>query len=263
MVDKFPSISLNNFIKSNFEKKVEGYKHQSTFYYPLKGGIQAYISALEKKCKNISTGCNVDKVYKKDDKWFVDIGGKIHVFDKLVSTIPLPELSKVMQLPVNVKKAINNLLYNNVNLILLGVKKKRKNPSWVYFPQETIPFHRAVFLNKCSPNLAPNGCCGIILEITVPPSSKGMYRNTVIKHCIRALRRSTIFSDCRIITNKFVSMPYAYIIYDTNHKNNMSIIREYFDKEDLVLAGRNGEFEYMNMDQCTERALEVAQQLKR
>ena len=54
---------------------------------------------------------------------------------------------------------------------------------------------------------------------------------------------------------------YAYVIYDLHHKENMSAIRKYFEKEGVYLNGRFGNFEYWNMDKVLRESKTMAEGL--
>jgi protoporphyrinogen oxidase len=49
---------------------------------------------------------------------------------------------------------------------------------------------------------------------------------------------------------------HAYVIYDLDHRRNMRAVREYCEEHlGLLLHGRFGEFEYVNMDAIIERSI--------
>jgi protoporphyrinogen oxidase len=52
---------------------------------------------------------------------------------------------------------------------------------------------------------------------------------------------------------------YAYVIYDLNHKENMTAIREFFAGEGIYLNGRFGNFEYWNMDKVLREAKNMSE----
>ena len=55
--------------------------------------------------------------------------------------------------------------------------------------------------------------------------------------------------------------PYAYVIYDLNHRGNMERIREYFGRQGIVLNGRFGNFEYWNMDRVLREGKNLAEKM--
>ncbi len=56
--------------------------------------------------------------------------------------------------------------------------------------------------------------------------------------------------------------PFAYVIYDLNHSPNMEEIREFFSREQLILHGRFGNFEYWNMDRVILESRLLAERIK-
>ena len=54
---------------------------------------------------------------------------------------------------------------------------------------------------------------------------------------------------------------YAYVIYDLNHTKNMSVIRDFYKNEGIILNGRFGNFEYWNMDKILRENLELSLKL--
>lgn len=261
-VEKIPDLSVSGVIKSNFEERTEGYEHQSYFYYPIEGGIQAYTDALAKKCSDIKTEVKIKCIKKVGNKWSVKTNFGTKHYDKLISTIPPQELGKVMDLPVEVQNAIGNLFYNDLLLLFVAMKKDNKDYTWMYYPVNSTFFHRVINLDKYSSKLAPKKFSSFIAEVTVPrnfnPSRITSYKGTML----RALKKFYVLPSYKLLFSKLINVPYAYVIYDKHHKKNMGVIRDYFASQGITLVGRFGEYEYLNMDQCTKRALEVVSELK-
>ena len=64
------------------------------------------------------------------------------------------------------------------------------------------------------------------------------------------------FSDLR-------RFEYAYVIYDLNHRKNMDLIKEYFEKQGIYLNGRFGSFEYLNMDAIIRQSKTLADTIEK
>ena len=47
---------------------------------------------------------------------------------------------------------------------------------------------------------------------------------------------------------------YAYVIYDLNHKENVSKIHEYLISNNIIPVGRFSQWEYINMDKTISNA---------
>jgi protoporphyrinogen oxidase len=57
-----------------------------------------------------------------------------------------------------------------------------------------------------------------------------------------------IDSHEEILSFTLKRFPYAYVVYDLKHKENMTAIRKFFKERNVFLNGRFGDFEYLNMD---------------
>jgi len=56
---------------------------------------------------------------------------------------------------------------------------------------------------------------------------------------------------------------HAYVVYDENHANATSSIRNYLSKLGIRTAGRFGEWQYYNMDVCIKSAMDLADTIKK
>ena len=100
MVERIPKPPKEDIIKSAKGIKTEGYKHQLHFHYPKYGGIQSLFQAFTKKLNNkvkIINGQNIKKIQKIDKKFLVLSNNKKYSADKIFSTIPLKDFSKIFK----------------------------------------------------------------------------------------------------------------------------------------------------------------------
>lgn len=58
-----------------------------------------------------------------------------------------------------------------------------------------------------------------------------------------------------------MSIQYAYVIYDLNHRKNVDTILAYLNSMDIYSCGRFGEWEYFNMDHSIMSGKRVADKL--
>jgi protoporphyrinogen oxidase len=75
-----------------------------------------------------------------------------------------------------------------------------------------------------------------------------------------------------LVANKFIEMqdvidtvirfePYAYVIYDLNHRQNADHVLEYLMSKGIHSAGRFAQFEYLNTDGVVEQTLKLAERI--
>jgi protoporphyrinogen oxidase len=68
-------------------------------------------------------------------------------------------------------------------------------------------------------------------------------------------------SSDEILSFTLKRFPYAYVIYDLKHGENITAIREFFTHQGVELHGRFGNFEYWNMDKVIAESKRKAEQI--
>ena len=124
MDGRVPRPPVEDIIKSAVGIETEGYTHQAVFTYPIEGGIEALVRAIEAPVKEfIKTNTEVTKVERNGNGWKITAGGEVFEADRVVSTLPLQVLIPMLsEIPDEVKKAVANLHYNSIACISVGIK---------------------------------------------------------------------------------------------------------------------------------------------
>ena len=263
-VERVPNPPIENVIKSSLGISTEGYIHQLHFYYPKVGGIQALIKSLETKIgDSIVTNFEVVKISGINGKWTVFDENQERLYEKIISTIPIQSLVKAAGAPKKIKEAANDLKYNSLITVMLGLRRKlNKNLSWLYIPDRKILTHRASFPSSYSQHVAPAGMSSVMVEITCKIEDALWKRKDkeIEQRVINDLHHLKVIDKqdvCFALTKR---VEYAYVINDLNYNKNMKKIRNYFAKMGIGLAGRFSEFKYLNMDACVKSAMNYLKQ---
>ena len=84
-------------------------------------------------------------------------------YDTILSSIPLPELVKLIpDTPTVVKEAASRLKTNSVLIVNLGIKKPNiSEKNWIYYLDKKYSFIRVSFPSNQSDYVAPEGCSSI------------------------------------------------------------------------------------------------------
>lgn len=260
-VERIPKPPIEDVIKSALGIDTEGYTHQLYFHYPLKGGIQALISAFESKLKKVRKGFNVSKIKKNGNQWIVSDGKTEITYDRIISSMPIFDLAEALEeIPSNVKSAINKLKYNSLTVVLLGIDKKKNNDKFaVYFPQKEIVFHRICFHSYMGQWYSPEGKYSIVAEITTNPND-GVHElsdEKISSKVVDGLYREGLIDKKDVCETDVKRMKYGYVVHDLDFKNNTSLFRDYFNSIGIPLNGRFAEYEYHNMDQVVGKAHKI------
>lgn len=264
-VERIPKPPLEDVVKSSLGIDTEGYTHQLYFNYPKQGGIEALVKSLIKNPDRVVTNFAINKIKKEKKHWLVGNGKIEKRYARLVLTIPLQEAIKCLEkVPGAVLRAVNNLKYNSVRTVLVGINNgSLLDKGAVYVPDASIIFHRICFPGYFSRYNVPRGTSAVVAEISTNRNNK--LRNYsdagLIQRTVKDLERLNILRKKDVVTTQARNFEYAYVVYDSNYTKNMKIIRRYFSALGIELLGRFAEFEYINMDEVFRRSRVLAEKL--
>ncbi len=273
MVERIPKPPRKDIIKSAEGLATEGYLHQLHFYYPRNGGIasmvDAFAHALGSKV-TIWPSSPVRNIERAGNKWHIeDETGRSRSYDKLVSTMPAPDLIRALGgiVPDRVRSAAADLKSNSIVIMALNVKKDSLSDNFaIMVPDKRFIFHRLSKLNFMGDGyVSQDGSSTLLVEITYrKEDSIDKLADSEIKEKVIDQLSALDFiekEDCNFAELK--RFPYAYVIYDLNHRKNMSLIRDFCEQDPgLFLNGRFGTFEYLNMDAVVRQSKALSKKIK-
>jgi protoporphyrinogen oxidase len=265
--DRIPNPPPEDIIKSALGIESEGYLHQLYYHYPRRGGYQA-ISEAWTLGATIHYQHRVERIEVKPDKTFVVTAcGKDRHYSKLISTMPIQDLVRVLQakIPHEVQIAIDSLVVNPMYVVSLAIRGVDQNKfTAIYFPEKDFLVNRVSYPGTFSELNCPAGTHSIQAEITCRADAAewSWSDDQIIDHTISGLvQRQIIENRDRVMFADVRRRKYSYVVYDRNYERNTKIIRDYFDSLGLTLLGRFSYFEYVNVDGAVNRAVEVVQRL--
>ncbi len=249
--NRIPNPPVDDVLRSAVGIRTTGYTHQLRFFYPLSGGIETLANRLATELR-IKLSTPVRSIRLEDSTIVVN---DEHICDTLVYTAPLSEIPKLLGSEgKEISEDAKKLDYNSLTVVGLGIRGKVPNYHWIYVPQKDIIFHRLAFLSNYSPNMAPNGCSTLIVEI----SHKDKLRNVEedVMEGLKALGFDFDVEVCKTWTWK-----YAYVVYNHAYREAVERIRSFLLERNIIPFGRFGSWEYLNMDAVWMRAKVVAERL--
>lgn len=273
MVERIPRPTDEEIMRSAAGETVDGYVHQLYFDFPKAGGIEAVVKGfadrLNGKCR-IYLNQVIGDIYKEGNQYTVKTDKAVFRSDKLVSTIPVQELtdryrgSGGQRAYDCIGNYVKDLKYNS---IIIAFVKTRENLSGNNFAfmiaDKQVLFHRISKMDFLGEQYKTDGA-SYMVEIT-------FRKDDWIDNLSQPELEKRIRSGLREIgfirkeeDADFINMTkheYAYVIYDLNHKSNMDKIRGYYDEEGIYLNGRFGNFEYWNMDRILRESKNLAEKI--
>lgn len=262
---RVPKPPVEDVIKAAVGVQTEGYTHQLHFHYPKRGGIESIPRALIPRAPRITTGFTVRHVARTPGGWVVSDGTRERRYERLVATIPIDVLARVVEgVPADVVAATGALRYNSLLNVALGVSGvELPDFTAVYIPDPSIVTHRISFPHMFSPENVPAGRSMVVAEITAN-RGRGVWTmddDAVVDEVVRGLERMNLLRRADVCYARVIRTEYGYVVQDQGYRANLARAKAWFESEGIVLCGRVAEFEYINMDTCLERGIARARQL--
>lgn len=259
IADRVPTPKVEEMVKGSKQE----FGGNAVFFYPRLGGIQSIVDGFYNKVKErVQLGAPIEKV--KTGKVFkVVCANKTLEFERLVSTLPLPELVNALDdVPTEVENAVRKLVYNSLVAVGLGIKREKiSDKHWLYFPEDKFLFNRVSFPMNFAAATAPAGTSSVLAETTfLGQPKKG---EDYIEDVVAGLSEADILkADDEIVQKSARFFKYAYVVYDLDHRRNVSIIHDFLRERGIVPIGRYSQWEYINMDHCILSAKKAAENFK-
>ncbi len=181
------------------------------------------------------------------------------------STIPLPDLVQRItpRPPSDVLNAAKALRFRGLVYVFVEVSRPRLHPSqWTYFQSPSLCFNRLSEFGNIVPGaFGPNRTL-VCAEITAAPGDPYW---TASDLALASLVRSDLISVVPGLNASEMGRcwverePHGYPIYDMEFQQNRGVVLDYIDRiSGLVALGRQGRFDYLNMDECFQQGLDSA-----
>jgi len=248
--ERFITVPTINQIKESLaKKKGESLGYNNSFWYPRKGGIEELIKGFSLGLDNIHL-CSQAVAVDLKKKVVVFNDGRKEKFDKLLSSIPLPELGKIITaLPKGIKDSFKELRWISIYNVNLGVKNKiQPGWHWSYFSQKNIPFFRIGFFHNFSSHLAPRGRGSLYVDISYS-KDRPIQRREIGAQIRKYLTSTGVIKDKNEIYCENISdIKYGYPVYDKNYTLARRKILNFLLRNDIISCGRYGSWCYLSME---------------
>lgn len=257
-----PRVSFEEAQRGATEDMTTAHGYNTSFFYPKEGGIQVLSEALAApKRHRIHLESEMESVYWRSR--IVAFKRANQVIDthysKLVVTIPLPELLKRLDpFPEELREPMSHLQVRPITCVNIGVKRPNiSDKSWVYFPEDKYIFYRAGFPASFTPNVVPEGCSSVYVEIGGENKDpKLLYR------VLADLKDAGILvAGDEVVAHSILPIKYAYVLYTPGRTKAMEQITDWLNKRHIYLVGRYAKMQYGFMEQAILEGKAVAEQM--
>jgi protoporphyrinogen oxidase len=253
-----PNPTVQEIMRGILPKGKADIGYNAHFYYPASGGIESVIKGMYEKIKgNVRLNSGVKKIDAKNRVVYYDGGSER--YEKLISTMPLPELIRAAGLKELLPLA-GKLKATSVYSLNVGFKSKGNiDRHWVYVPEAKYPFYRIGFPSEVVAANAPAGYSSVFTEISFHGAAPKGIDASIIKGL---LDMGVIASKKDIVVKLPLVLKDAYVIYDEEREKVVPEIMRVLERYGIYTAGRWGNWEYSSMEDAILEGFEAAERVK-
>jgi protoporphyrinogen oxidase len=186
---------------------------------------------------------------------------------EFISSIPITRLVFMLDPvpPDHILKAAAALKFRDLVVVAIMVDRERvTDQTWIYIPEQKIPFGRIHEPTNWSPAMAPPGKTTLVMEFF---SFKGdavwnMTDERLTDLTVDNLVRLGFIARQEVLDSTVVRVPKAYPLFEVGYRKHADALLDYLGRfSNLHIAGRSGMFRYYNMDVAIQSGIETAERI--
>jgi protoporphyrinogen oxidase len=235
------------------------------FRYPTgEHGYGTIAAALVKKAGTIHLRRRAVHIDTNRREITFDDGSLVR-FEKLISTIPLPELIAICpSAPQEVRAAAAKLWTNSIMVVNLGLEGDAiSDRHWVHFPENRYAFFRISYPHTFSRGVVPPGRWSVSAEVAYS-IHRPLDEAGIVERVIHDLRETkAIGARDRVVASSTYNIRYAYCVYDHFRAAALSTIKPWLATVGIVPSGRFGLWTYFWSDEAILSGKKAAENVSR
>ncbi len=246
--------TLDEVLMGTYTDKIPNTYYATKMYYPIGGGYYKYLKKLSEEA--IFKG----KLHLHKEAVKIDIAAKTVcfsdgsevVYDKLYSSIPLPEMLQIIEeTPQKVREKAELLEFTGVALVSMGLGACKTEKLWFYVYDADIMAARAYMPSVKSCGNVPEGHYSIQFEIYFNGKhSHAPEEHVAVQNCIYALEKMGIACADDILFTDYRVIPYGNVICLKQTEKDLPEIADWLKSIGITPIGRFGRWEYLWSDQA-------------
>ncbi len=258
--------------RANIEEVLRGALSPSTpdvhyidqFRYPSHGGFVSYLQMFMEQA-NLHLDHELVEIHpSRKELRFKN--GKVAPYDHLVSSMPLPDLIKmIVGVPVDVLEASQKLSCSTVVIVSIGVNRADLiDAHWTYFYDRDYFFTRLSTPHLQSPHNVPPGCGSLQAECYYSAKYRPLDRtpDECIEPVIQDLKRCGVLrEEDTVLFKHSMLVPYANVIFDLERAPALRVVHGYLDDIGIAYCGRYGDWAYIWTDESFMSGENAAQKV--
>jgi protoporphyrinogen oxidase len=261
---RFYRPSLEEVLRGALSPSSPNAHYITDFRYPSEGGFVSYLKKL------VPLGAlKLDHELVSLDPQTRQLSfsnGVVAYYDGLVSSIPLPDLIRMIEgTPKDILDASRRLACSTCVLVDIGVDREDLSSAHMtYFYDEDICFTRLSFPHMLSPGNVPPGAGSIQAEVYFNAKYKRLTGEPGdwIEPVIRDLRRCGLLrEEDHILFKNARLVPYAFVTFDLERAAALGKVHGYLDDLGIAYCGRYGDWGYLWTDESFKSGEDAAEKI--
>jgi len=255
---------LEEVLRGALEPSTTDVHYITGFRYPSRGGFVSFLRSFIEEAE-LRLNHRVVAIDPRE-RVLRFANGAQEGYDRLVSSIPLPELARMLVgAPSHVVEASERLACTEALIVNLGVgRPDLVDAHWTYFYDEDVTFTRLSTPHMQSPANVPPGCGSLQAECYFSPKYRPLDRSPeeCIDAVVRDLQRCGVLreDDAILFANAF-HIRYANVIFDVERAEALETVHAFLDELGIAYCGRYGEWAYLWTDESFMSGERAAQQV--
>lgn len=187
--------------------------------------------------------------------------------EEFISSLPITSLVRMLNPapPENIIRAASKLRFRDLVVVTVMVDRERvTDQTWIYIPEQKIPFGRIHEPTNWSEKMAPKGKTLLVAEFFSYAGDRVWNEDDrrLTDITVENLERLGFIRKHEVIDSVVVRVPKAYPLFEVGYKELCDEIYDYLGMfSNLNIAGRSGMFRYYNMDHAIESGIDTAEKI--
>jgi protoporphyrinogen oxidase len=205
------------------------------------------------------SGHTIENIVVENEQGRQIVGG-----EEFVSSIPVTQLIRSLHPapPQAVLDAASTLRFRDLVIVAIMLDRERvTDQTWIYIPEQQIPFGRIHEPTNWSRTMAPAGKTLLVTEFfSFRGDAVWKERDERLTSvAVDNLGRLGLIEKHDILDSVVVRVPNAYPLFEIGYRERCGVLLDYLDRlNNLHVTGRSGMFRYYNMDAAIKSGVEAA-----
>lgn len=251
---------LPRIVQGAFTQAPEEQAVFTRFRYPARGGFFSFFAPLYRDL-NVSFGERAVEI-DAGRKLVRFASGRMEAYDALASSIPLPDLVRMVRdVPAELTELAARLRHTQLLCVNLVVDRPHLSDChWFYIYDRSIAAARVSLPSNLAPNTALAGRTAIQAEI-FRRDDEVMEIDALVERTIDELGALLGFSRWEVRQAGHQHVKRAYVISDHARAQNVAALLDWLEVRDIHSMGLYGRWEYVWSDEAYRQGVRTAERI--